>query len=70
MPAAQTLLLFSLAIDTNLTVSKIVCDSWLCLEFPFPEQGLHMLDKAVYIRSLWYKMLADKLSGNWLLHID
>ncbi|XP_055634665.1 probable ATP-dependent RNA helicase DHX34 isoform X2 [Toxorhynchites rutilus septentrionalis] len=61
MPAAQTLLLFAHTIDTNLTMSRLVCDSWLCLDFPSPESGQTLLLKATNLRRLWNKMLAEKL---------
>ena len=37
MPALQTLLLFSKTIDTNLTFSRIVFDSWIEVRFPTEE---------------------------------
>ncbi|XP_055678167.1 probable ATP-dependent RNA helicase DHX34 isoform X2 [Lutzomyia longipalpis] len=61
MPAAQTLLLFAHAIDTNLTCSRIICDSWLCLDFPVPESGLILLYRASKLRKLWNKLLEEKL---------
>ncbi|XP_058822915.1 probable ATP-dependent RNA helicase DHX34 [Topomyia yanbarensis] len=61
MPAAQTLLLFAHSIDTNLTCSRLICDSWLCLDFPSPESGQTLLYKASNLRRLWNKMLAEKL---------
>ncbi|XP_019537327.3 probable ATP-dependent RNA helicase DHX34 isoform X1 [Aedes albopictus] len=61
MPAAQTLLLFAHTIDTNLTFSRIICDSWLCLDFPSPESGQMLLYKASNLRRLWNRMLAEKL---------
>lgn len=63
MPAAQTLLLFAHTIDTNLTFSRLICDSWLCLDFPSPESGQTLLFKASNLRRLWNKMLAEKLKG-------
>lgn len=63
MPAAQTLLLFAHTIDTNLTFSRIICDSWLCLDFPSPESGQMLLYKASNLRRLWNRMLAEKLKG-------
>ena len=39
MPALQTLFLFSQSIDTNGAFSRIVCDSWLELRFPEPQQA-------------------------------
>lgn len=64
MPAAQTLLLFAHTIDTNLTFSKLVCDSWLCLDFPVPESGQTLLLKASNLRNLWNKLLETKLDCN------
>uniref|UniRef100_A0A1B0GQ33 DEAD-box helicase OB fold domain-containing protein n=1 Tax=Phlebotomus papatasi TaxID=29031 RepID=A0A1B0GQ33_PHLPP len=61
MPAAQTLLLFAHSIDTNLTCSRIICDSWLCLDFPVPESGLILLHRASKLRKLWNHLLEEKL---------
>lgn len=61
MPAAQTLLLFAHAIDTNITCSRMVCDSWLCFDFPSPETGLALLSKALEVRNKWNNLLAEKL---------
>lgn len=61
MPAAQTLLLFAHTIDTNLTFSRIICDAWLCVDFPSPESGQQLLLKASNLRRLWNRMLAEKL---------
>lgn len=61
MPAAQTLLLFAHSIDTNLTCSRIICDSWLCLDFPVPESGLILLHRASKLRKLWNRLLEEKL---------
>lgn len=62
MPAAQTLLLFAQEIDTNLTFSRIVCDSWLCLDFPFPESGQTLVARAANLRRQWNKLVAQKLA--------
>ncbi|XP_039961333.1 probable ATP-dependent RNA helicase DHX34 [Bactrocera tryoni] len=62
MPAAQTLLLFSYSVDTNASVTRIVCDSWLCLEFPVPETGCELLCRAIKLRRLWAKLLSQKLT--------
>lgn len=61
MPAAQTLLLFAHSIDTNSTFSKIICDSWLCLDFPQPESGQSLLYKASNLRRTWNRLLSNKL---------
>lgn len=64
MPAAQCLLLFSYSIDTNASITRIICDSWLCLEFPVLDTGCELLQRAIKLRRLWNKLLMDKLSGN------
>uniref|UniRef100_T1GNX7 DEAD-box helicase OB fold domain-containing protein n=1 Tax=Megaselia scalaris TaxID=36166 RepID=T1GNX7_MEGSC len=61
MPAAQTLLLFSFSIDTNSSVTNVVCDSWLSLDFPVPEMGREVLLRAVKLRRTWQKLLSKKL---------
>ncbi|XP_063697523.1 probable ATP-dependent RNA helicase DHX34 [Culicoides brevitarsis] len=61
MPAAQTLLLFSHVIDANLTCSRVICDTWLLLEFPSPDSGLILLSKALKVRATWSKLLSEKL---------
>lgn len=63
MPAAQTLLLFAHSIDTNSTFSKVICDSWLCLEFPQPEAGQSLLYKASNLRRMWSRLLTNKLEN-------
>lgn len=63
MPAAQTVLLFSYTIDTNASVTCIVCDSWLSLDFPVPETGCELLCRAINLRRLWTKLLSEKLNG-------
>ncbi|XP_023158361.1 probable ATP-dependent RNA helicase DHX34 [Ceratitis capitata] len=62
MPAAQALLLFSYSVDTNASVSRVVCDSWLCLDFPVPETGCELLSRAIKLRRLWSKLLSQKLT--------
>ncbi|XP_053693938.1 probable ATP-dependent RNA helicase DHX34 isoform X2 [Sabethes cyaneus] len=61
MPAAQTLLLFGHTVDTNLTFSRLICDSWLCLDFPSPETGQVLLYKASKLKRLWNQLLVEKL---------
>lgn len=61
MPAAQTLLLFSFSIDTNASITNVVCDSWLSLDFPIPEMGRELLLRAVSLRRTWQKLLSKKL---------
>lgn len=61
MPAAQTLLLFSFSIDTNFSITNVVCDSWLSLDFPIPEMGREVLLRAVKLRRTWQKLLSKKL---------
>lgn len=63
MPAAQTLLLFAHSIETNSTFSRIVCDSWLCLDLPQPESGQSLLLKSSNLRRTWNKLLTNKLEA-------
>ncbi|XP_077299574.1 putative ATP-dependent RNA helicase DHX34 [Arctopsyche grandis] len=63
MPAAQTLLLFAHCIDTNMAFSRLVCDSWLQLEFPTPETGLQLLLKASKLRKQWDSLINDRLGA-------
>ncbi|VVC91590.1 unnamed protein product [Leptidea sinapis] len=62
MPAAQTLLLLAHAIDTNMGFTRIICDSWLLLEFPYPDSGLSLLLKAARIRQRWDALINRRLS--------
>ncbi|XP_053611726.1 probable ATP-dependent RNA helicase DHX34 isoform X2 [Plodia interpunctella] len=61
MPAAQTLLLLAHSIDTNLGFTRIVCDSWLLLEFPYPDTGLNLLMKATKLRQRWDALINRRL---------
>lgn len=70
MPAASTLLLFSFTIDTNISITRIVCDTWLCLEFPTPESGQELLLKAINVRYKWKKLLLTKLEDIQLQRFD
>lgn len=63
MPAAQTLFLFAHEIDTNGSCSKVICDSWLCLEFPHAEAGMMLLQKACQLRHLWTTLLNQRLEA-------
>lgn len=67
LPAAQTLLLFGYAIDTNWGISRIVCDGWLALDFPQPGSGLLLLSRAIELRRRWSSRLYDKLNGAYAL---
>ncbi|KAH8396464.1 hypothetical protein KR222_010680, partial [Zaprionus bogoriensis] len=62
LPAAQTLLLFGYAIDTDLAVTRIVCDGWLALDFPQPGSGLQLLCRAIELRRRWSSRLYAKLN--------
>ena len=62
MPALQTLLLFSKTIDTNLTFSRIVFDSWIEVRFPTEEQSQRALIGTAKLRSLWLNLLNYKLT--------
>lgn len=43
--------------------NRIVCDSWLCLDFPQPEAGQTLIFKASNLRRSWNALLANKLEG-------
>ncbi|CAH0725008.1 unnamed protein product, partial [Brenthis ino] len=62
MPAAQTLLLLAHSIDTNIGFTRLVCDSWLLLEFPYPESGLNLLMKATKLRQRWDALINRRLA--------
>lgn len=62
MPAAQTLLLFAQQIDSNVTFSRFVCDSWLCLDFPHPETGQTLILRAAQLRKRWNDLVTQKLT--------
>jgi ATP-dependent RNA helicase DHX34 len=62
MPAAQTLLLFAQQIDANVTFSRVVCDAWLCLDFPFPESGQTLILRAAKLRKRWGDLVTQKLT--------
>ncbi|CAH0399530.1 unnamed protein product [Chilo suppressalis] len=62
MPAAQTLLLLSHSIDTNLGFTRMVCDSWLLIEFPYPDTGLNLLLKATKLRQRWDALINRRLA--------
>lgn len=62
MPAAQTLLMFAQEIDSNVTFSRVICDSWLCLDFPFPESGQTLLVRAANLRKRWNDLVTQKLT--------
>ncbi|XP_012281786.1 probable ATP-dependent RNA helicase DHX34 [Orussus abietinus] len=61
MPAAQTLLLFAHEIDTNATLSMMICDSWLSIEFPVPDSGQTLLLRADKLRQKWDFLLNQRL---------
>ncbi|ALC49338.1 CG32533, partial [Drosophila busckii] len=62
LPAAQTLLLFAYSIDTNASVTRIVFDGWLSLDFPTPGSGLKLLSRAIQLRRHWNSRLFAKLN--------
>lgn len=44
-------------------VFRIVCDSWLQLEFPLPEAAESLILKASKLRNTWDNLLTLKLEG-------
>lgn len=63
MPAAQTLLLFAQEIDANLTFSRIIFDSWIMIDFPYPESGQLLTARASNLRRRWNKLVTLKLES-------
>ncbi|XP_070493229.1 probable ATP-dependent RNA helicase DHX34 [Chironomus tepperi] len=63
MPAAQTLLLFAQEIDCNLAFSRIIFDSWLAIDFPYPESGQTLVARAAKLRKRWNQLLSLKLEN-------
>ncbi|XP_022185424.2 probable ATP-dependent RNA helicase DHX34 [Nilaparvata lugens] len=61
MPAAQSLLLFAHQIHTNSDFSRIVCDSWLELQFATSSSAEVLLLKAVGLRNMWKRLLYSRL---------
>lgn len=49
--------------------NRMVCDSWLCLDFPLHESGQALILKASNLRRKWNKLLANKLDGTIVLPI-
>ncbi|XP_041981061.1 probable ATP-dependent RNA helicase DHX34 [Aricia agestis] len=65
MPAAQTLLLLAHSIDTNIGFTRLVCDTWLLLEFPYSEtEGLNLLLKATKLRQTWDALINRRLADS------
>eukprot|EP00092_Neocalanus_flemingeri_P025076 GFUD01027192.1.p1 GENE.GFUD01027192.1~~GFUD01027192.1.p1 ORF type:complete len:1156 (+),score=356.79 GFUD01027192.1:283-3750(+) len=62
MPALPALLLFSHTLDTNLSMERLVCDSWLEVKFAQAEQGQNQLLAAARLREYWQELLDLKLS--------
>ena len=54
MPAAQTLLLFSPSMDTNNNFSRIVCDSWIELQFADASAAQSLLLSACQLRHRYF----------------
>uniref|UniRef100_A0A1B6D6A9 RNA helicase n=1 Tax=Clastoptera arizonana TaxID=38151 RepID=A0A1B6D6A9_9HEMI len=61
MPAAQTLLLFCQQLHTNCNFTKIVCDSWLEIQFSLSEAAENLIQKVVKLRSKWELLLKLRL---------
>lgn len=47
----------------SLQYHRIICDSWLCLDFPQPESGQSLLYKASNLRRTWNQLLENKLQA-------
>lgn len=70
MPAAQTLLLFAQQIDANVTFSRVICDSWLCFDFPYPESGQTLILRAAKLRKRWNDLVTQKLTESQIEHVS
>lgn len=70
MPAAQTLLLFAQEIDANLTFSRIIFDSWIMIDFPYPESGQILTARASNLRRKWNKLIALKLGNEMSAQVN
>ena len=62
--ALQTLFLFAKSIDSNVTFSKFVIDSWIEIRLPNVDQGQKALVKALTLRSMWLNLLNAKLTDD------
>jgi len=47
----------------QLLFSRIICDSWLLMEFPLPEAAENLILKATKLRNTWDNLLKLKLEG-------
>ena len=64
MPALPTLLLFSHSMDTNSSMDRVVCDSWIEIKFAQQDDAVHQMIKAVELRQYWDQLLDMKLSDS------
>lgn len=61
VPAAQTMLLFANALDTNADFSVIACDDFVELKFADAMAGQKLLARTVLLRKQWNQLLEMKL---------
>ncbi|XP_064608809.1 probable ATP-dependent RNA helicase DHX34 [Liolophura sinensis] len=66
VPALQTLLLFSNALDTNTECSRVVCDGWLEIRFKNDESIQEVLSSVVRLRQTWHNLLQLRLEDTFL----
>jgi ATP-dependent RNA helicase DHX34 len=64
VPALQSLLLYSKSLDTNLNLTRILCDTWLELRFLDSEAAQSLIASAIYLRSSIEKLFQLRLNEN------
>lgn len=62
MPALPALLLFSHSLDCSSDFSRIICDSWLEVNFAVAQDAQDQMLAAVRLRRLWEELLQMKLT--------
>lgn len=62
IPALQSLLLFSRALDTNGDCSRLVADGWLELQLPDTEGAVRLLAASLRLRARWESALDQQLA--------
>ncbi|XP_052792364.1 probable ATP-dependent RNA helicase DHX34 [Mya arenaria] len=66
VPALQTVTLFSNAIDTNSTCTRLICDGWLELVIPEQEEAQEVMSSVIQLRATWQNLLKLRLEDTFL----
>lgn len=64
VPALQSMLLYSKALDTNINLTRILCDGWLELRFLDSEAAQSLVASTIYLRSSIEKLFQLRLNEN------